>query len=135
MCISVEMSPLMPPERAGFFYNVKKRKTTMSEKRLVSEWLSDYDGHDILTCDDAAQAFEKETGYDPSGWPRITAADMRRALEAEGRGGYLNGDTDVVAALDLSDKYASELAKYYSPKMGRGFRHRDNIRALKEAGF
>ena len=97
----------------------------------ISEWLEKLDGHDILTFDDAVSDFEKETGLKAEGWQRTTAADMRAALEIEGRGGYLEGDTDVIPALELSDMFAVKLAGYYSDKWGRGFRHRDNILALQ----
>jgi hypothetical protein len=106
-------------------------------KMKISEWLGQMDGHDIMGRADAMADFEESTGLVPDSWPSYSKEDMQRQIDQDtGKaGGYLEGDGPYVPVLDLSNGLAISLADYYSQKWGRGSRHRDNVEALKEAGF
>lgn len=109
----------------------------MTKKMKLSEWLGQMDGHDIMDRAEAIQDFEKQTGQVADDWPLYSKESIQAMLDAEtGKaGGYIQGEGPFTPALDLSDRYARDLANHHSWKIGRGSRHRDNVKAIKDAGF
>ena len=101
-------------------------------QQKVSEWLDDFEGHDILSADVLVDLKEK-TGED-FGLSPYSKAEMTAMLENEGRGGYLNGDGPYIPALDIAELAAHQLIGYASIKFGRGSSFRDCVAALKKAG-
>ena len=100
-------------------------------QKKPSEWLSDFDGHDILgaaVLDD----LKKEVG-DDFGIKPISMAEMKKLLEAEGRGGSLYGEGDVIPALWIAETIGRRY-DVYNTKFGRGSGYREIIRGLREKG-
>jgi len=101
-------------------------------QKKVSEWLSDFDGHDICGADVLVN-MKKEVG-DDYGIKPISKADMQKELDAEGRGGYLNGDGPYIPILWITETVARK-HDIHSEKFGRGSAHRDLVAKLKAAGL
>ena len=103
----------------------------MQKLKKVSEWLDDFDGHDICganVLDNLREEVGNDFGFEP-----ISKADMQKELDAEGRGGYLNGDGPYVPILWLIESITRKL-DIHSDKFGRGSRYRDLVGKLKAAG-
>lgn len=101
-------------------------------QKKVSEWLDDFEGHDI--CGAEVLANLKDEVGDDYGIEPVSKADMQKELDAEGRGGYLNGDGPYIPMLWIAEAVARK-HDIYSDKFGRGSAFRDLVGKLKAAGL
>lgn len=64
----------------------------------------------------------------------FTHSQMWGQIENRGLGGELEKDRGIryIGGYQVSDRVISALGLPYSQKNGRGFRHRDNIRIIRE---
>lgn len=101
----------------------------------ISDWLSAAtDSHSILDHYELSADFSKQCGLDGL-WPTHTIAETRLRISNDPRGGTCDGsDVDLVC-------YGWEVAEYFacqhvpgfkSWQMGRGFRWRTAVEALKQ---
>lgn len=101
-------------------------------QKKVSEWLSDFDGHDICGADVLVNM--KEEVGDDYGIEPISKADMQKQLDAEGRGGYLNGEGPYIPMLWIAEAVGRK-HDIYNTKFGRGSGYREIVGKLKAAGL
>lgn len=101
-------------------------------QKKPSEWLDDFDGHDILGAD-VLENLKTEVG-DDFGIVPYSKAEMQKQLDTEGRGGYLNGDGPYIPALDIAEVICNKLIGRVSMKFGRGSSFRECVAMLKAAG-
>ena len=121
---SIVLAKRGPPETAV--------STIENETQKASEWLDDFDGHDILGAD-VLEDLKTKCGTD-FGIKPISKAEMQKQLDDEGRGGYLNGDGPYIPALWIAEHIANHLIGYTPMAFGRGTSFRQCVSALKKAG-
>jgi hypothetical protein len=104
----------------------------------ISEWLEQFDSHDIIASQEAKDDFQKETGKAPV-WPEYSRKQIRQAIADRGLGGHVTVgpmQTKMANLWEVAEALATRYANFGgSPYEGRGRRFRAAIEALRLAGM
>lgn len=113
----------------------------LTRYELPSEWLGNLDTHSIYASANLRQSFKRRTGKDAPRWPEYTPEQSNEAIDNRGLGGQYVKATDPLGANGweiaeaIAYKFAREQAEAQPVPMGRGFRFRAAVDALRKAGL